>query len=181
MAGGLVLALAPAAASWAQDDSPAKKITVIPNPVVLSVVVRDKKGAFVPGLTKDDFTLTVRDKPQTIKDVDHYEGVPLTVGLVVDVNRGLREKMPSLLDDEESAASAFLEGMLKPAAGAKSADTAFVVQFVKPIELLQDVTDDKAKLDKALKELGTEDPNFKTTPEPDTTDSEGRKVRGGGT
>ena len=168
----------------AQDANPAegaKTITVIPNPVVLPVVVRDKKGAFVEGLTKDDFTLSVRDKPQTIKSVDHGGDVPLTIGMLVDVNRGLREKMPALLDDERSAAGAFFEGMLKPAAGAKGADTGFVVQFVKQVELLQDVTDEKAKLDKALKELGTESPSFKTTPDPDTVDSEGRKVRGGGT
>ncbi len=180
----MVLALAPATLLCAQDDSAgdgAKKITVIPNSVVLSVVVRDKKGSLVQGLTKDDFALTVRDKPQTIKIVEPYKGVPLTVGMLVDVNRGLRERMPSLLDDERSAASAFFEGMLQPPAGGKPADSGFVVQFVKQIELLQDVTDDKGKLDKALKELGTEDSNFKTTPEPDTTDSEGRKVRGGGT
>jgi len=59
-----MVALAPASAMFAQDASSAegaKTITVIPNPVVLPVVVRDKKGAFVEGLTKDDFTLTVDD------------------------------------------------------------------------------------------------------------------------
>ena len=183
-----MMAMTPGAMLCAQDSTSAeggqtdrKTITVIPDPVVLAVVVRDKKGGFVQGLEKGDFTLSVRDKPQTIMSVDHGGDVPLTVGIVVDVNRGLREKMPALLDDERSAAAAFFEGMLKPAAGAKAADSGFVVQFVKQIELLQDVTDDRAKLNAGLKELGTESSTFKATPEPDTVDSEGRKVRGGGT
>jgi VWFA-related protein len=182
--GGAVLLLAPVAAMRAQDapaDDGVKKITVIPNPVVLQVVVRDKKGALVGGLTKDDFTLSVREKPQTIKSFDPDGDAPLTVGLVVDVNRALREKLPDLLDDDRKASQVFLEAMLKPAAGTRPADSAFVVQFAKQIELLQDVTGDKPKLQKALQELGTESPSFKTKSDPDTTDSEGRKVRGGGT
>jgi VWFA-related protein len=181
--GGAVLLSAPGITLRAQDAAAgdgAKTITVIPNPVVLQVVV-DKKGEFVNGLTKDDFTLNVRDKPQTIKSLEHDGDAPLTVGLIVDVNRGLREKLPDLLDDDRKASQAFLEAMLKPAAGARPADGAFVVQFAKQIELLQDVTDDKPKLQKALQELGTESASFKTTSDPDTTDSEGRKVRGGGT
>jgi VWFA-related protein len=182
--GGVVLLLAPAAVVCAQDAGaaePAKTITVIPNPVVLQVVVRDKKGELVKGLTKDDFTLSVREKPQTIESVQADGDAPLTVGLLVDVNRSLRDKQPALLDDDRAASKAFLEGMLKPAAGTRPADAAFVVQFAKQIELLQDVTSDRPKLDKALQELGTEDANFKTTSDPDSVDSEGRKVRGGGT
>jgi len=182
--GGAVVLLAPVAALRAQDTADGdgvKKITVIPNPVVLQVVVRDKKGALVGGLTKDDFTLNVREKPQTIKSFDHDGDAPLTVGLIVDVNRGLREKLPDLLDDDRKASQVFLEAMLKPAAGTRAADGGFVVQFAKQIELLQDVTGDKPKLQKALQELGTESASFKTASDPDTTDSEGRKVRGGGT
>jgi VWFA-related protein len=182
--GGVVLLLAPAAVLRAQDAGaaePAKTITVIPNPVVLQVVVRDKKGELVKGLTTGDFTLSVREKPQTIKSVEPDGDAPLTVGLLVDVNRGLRDKLPTLLDDDRAASKAFLEGMLKPAAGTRPADTAFVVQFAKQIELLQDVTGESPKLDKALQELGTESASFKTTSDPDSTDSEGRKVRGGGT
>jgi VWFA-related protein len=183
--GGVVMMLAPAAVVCAQDagaDAPqAKTITVIPNPVVLQVVVRDKKGELVKGLTKDDFTLSVREKPQTIKTLEPDGDAPLTVGLLVDVNRGMRDKLPTLLDDDRAASKAFLEGMLKPAAGTRPADEAFVVQFAKQIELLQDVTSESPKLDKALQELGTDSASFKTTSDPDSVDSEGRKVRGGGT
>jgi VWFA-related protein len=184
MMGWVVLAAALTPAMRAQDTAAAdgaKTITVIPNPVVLAVVVRDKKGALVDGLTKDDFLLQVKDKTQTIQSLDHGGDTPLTLGLVVDVDRALRDKFPNLLDDDRAASKAFLEGMLKPAAGTRAADSAFVVQFAKQIELLQDVTDNRSKLDKALQELGTESATFKTAVVPDTVDSEGRKVRGGGT
>ncbi len=170
-------------------------ISVNTNLVVLSVVVHDKKGALVNNLTKDDFVLkaggrTIKDaKPdsihlQTIKYFDHDTDVPLTLGLLVDVSRSQRE----VLEDERRGSEAFLEKTLAPAVGSKPtdkgyrpADKAFVVQFAKPIELLQDVTDARPRLQKALNELGTESPTLKNTDPGDTTDSEGRRIRGGGT
>jgi VWFA-related protein len=184
MVGCLVLAAMATPMVRGQDSAPAegpKTITMMPNPVVLGVVVRDKKGALVDGLTKDDFVLQVKEKPQTIQSLTKATDQPLTLGLVVDVNRSLRDKMPSLLDDERAVAKVFLDTMLRPAEGTRAADSGFVVHFAKQIELLQDVTSDKNKLDKAIGELGTESAAFKTAVEADKVDSEGRKVRGGGT
>jgi VWFA-related protein len=155
----------------------ASTISVKANLVVLSVVVRDKKGALVNGLAKDDFALQVKDKPQTIRYFDHDTDVPLTLGLLVDVSRSQRDK----LDDERKASAAFLSTMLQPATATRKADQAFVVQFAKQIELLQDITNEHPALEKALTELGTESPSFHNNEEPDTTDSEGRKIRHGGT
>jgi hypothetical protein len=61
-----------------------------------------------------------------------------------------------------------------------------VVQFARQIELLEDVTDSRPKLEQGLHELGTESPTFHTTDDNngDTgngTDSEGRRIRTGGT
>jgi VWFA-related protein len=155
-------------------------LSVNANLVVLSVVIRDKKGALVNTLTKDDFSLKVKDQPQTIRYFDYDTDVPLTLGLLVDVSRSMRDS----LDGEKKASESFLETMLKPADTAKAKrdpDKAFVIQFAKQIELLQDVTADRPKLEKALAELGTEDPSFHTTEKPDTTDSEGRREHHGGT
>jgi VWFA-related protein len=177
------------------DPPQSSAISVNTNLVVLSVVVHDKKGALVNNLTKDDFILkaggrTIKDaKPdsihlETIKYFDHDTDVPLTLGLLVDVSRSQRD----VLEDERKGSDVFLEKTLAPAVGSKPtdkgyrpADKAFVVQFARPIELLQDVTDARPRLEKALDELGTESPTFKNTDTGDTTDSEGRRVRGGGT
>jgi len=178
-----------------RPETPEKTtISVNANLVVLSVVVRDKKGALVNGLTKDDFVLkaggrTLQNaKPdsihvQTIKYFDHETDVPLTLGLLVDVSRSQRDALP----DEKKASESFLENTLAPAkaaaagVAARPADKAFVVQFAKPIELLQDITDTRPRLEKALDELGTESPTFHNSDTGDTTDSEGRRVRTGGT
>jgi VWFA-related protein len=169
---------APAAATQgAPQAAHPSDISVNANLVVLATVVRDKKGALVSGLTKDDFVLKVRDAPQSLRYFDHDTDVPLTLGLLVDVSRSQRE----VLEDEKKASEAFLDTVLMPAGGKRAADTAFVVQFAKEIEMLQDVTPERAKLEAALKLLGTSSAQFHTDAPPDTTDKEGRHVRGGGT
>jgi VWFA-related protein len=197
--GWMVLAWVSVPLVWAQDSKPApaatqdakpaattpdlqsgigpSKISVNANLVVLAAVVRDKKGALVNGLTKDDFSLKVGSKPQPVRYFDHDNDVPLTLGLLVDVSRSMRDKT----EEERTASEAFLQTMLTPASDKREADKAFVVQFAKQIELLQDVTDQRPLLEKALQELGTESPTFHTQEDPDTTDSEGRRVHHGGT
>ena len=145
--------------------------------VVLPVVVRDKNGALVNGLTKDDFALQVGGKPQTITYFDHGNDVPMTLGVLVDVRNTPQAK----LDEDRADSKAFLEEVLQPASGKREADKGFVVHFAKEIELLQDVTDQKPLLDKAVEELGTSSANFHTADSADTVDSEGRKVQHGGT
>jgi hypothetical protein len=79
------------------------------------------------------------------------------------------------------AAASGARGSGGAAPGVRPPDKAFVVQFAKQIELLQDVTDDRQKLENALRLVGTESPTFHTTDAGDTTDSEGRTVHRGGT
>ena len=47
--------------------------------------VRDKKGALIPNLTKDDFTILEDGKPQPIKYFTRETDLPLTIGMLVDV------------------------------------------------------------------------------------------------
>jgi len=159
------------------DAPPPSTISVNAQLVVLTAVVHDKKGELVNNLTKDNFVLKAAGDAQTIKYFDHDTDVPLTLGLLVDVSRSQRDKLP----EEQKGAQAFVDKSLLPASGKREADKAFVVQFAKPIELLQDVTESRQRLQKALGELGSESPTFRTTDTGDSTDSEGRRVRGGGT
>lgn len=158
----------------------AGKLSVQAKLVLVPAVVRDKKGALVNNLTKTDFSLQVDGKPQTIRYFDHDTDVPLTLGLLVDVSPSQRNQ----LDSERAASQSFLDTMLAPAAGPRAADKAFVVQFAKDVELLQDVTEARPRLQRALKELGTESPTFHTTDSTDNgtgMDREGRYIRHGGT
>jgi len=147
--------------------------------VVMPAVVRDKKGALVNDLKKENFTLEVDGEAQTIRYFDHDTDVPLTLGLLVDVSGSMRNEVAP----EQTASQSFLDTMLAPAAGNRGADKAFVVQFAKQVELLQDVTDAKPRLQRALRELGTSSPSFHNADDNSgpTQDSEGRYIRRGGT
>jgi VWFA-related protein len=171
--------LSTAPAETAAAAKPASTLQVQARLVVLPTVVRDKKGALVNDLKQGDFSLQVDGKPQTIRYFDHDTDVPLTLGLLVDVSESVRKE----LDEERSASQSFLDTMLTPGSGSRAADKGFVVQFAKDIELLQDVTDDHGRLQKALHELGTESPSFHNADDTSTanTDSQGRYIRHGGT
>ena len=85
----------------APDQTPASTaptIAVDARLVNLPVVVRDKKGALIQNLTKDDFILQVDGKPQTIRYFDKDTNLPLTLGLLVDTSLSQRE----VIDEERS-------------------------------------------------------------------------------
>ena len=172
-----------AASAKPADDVPAAgsagTMSVKANLVVIPTVVRDKKGTLVNDLKQTDFSLQVDGQAQPIRYFDHDTDVPLTLGLLVDVSMSMRNET----DSERTASQSFLDTMLAPSSGNRGADKAFVVQFAKEVELLQDATDAKPRLQRALKELGTSSPSFHNTDDTSgpNQDSEGRYVRHGGT
>jgi hypothetical protein len=147
--------------------STAPTIAVDARLVNLPVVVRDKKGALIQNLTKDDFILQVDSKPQTIRYFDKDTNLPLTLGLLVDTSLSQRD----VIDEERSASSAFLDQMLTT-----PKDKAFIMQFAAETELLQDVTSSHPLLQAALKEIDT--PSRSSGSSDDDTPS--RRPRGGG-
>ncbi len=165
------------------DKKPADQTTTLSlsaNLVNLPVIVRDKKGALVQTLTKADFSLMVDGHVQTIRYFDRDQNLPLTLGLLVDTSESQR----TVLDEERDASGSFLDGMLDRPAGADAhlPDRAFVVQFAREVELLQDLTSSRPKLQAAIKQIGTESPNSHPTDDDDSNGSgTGRAHRGGGT
>ena len=160
------------AAAPKSDSTPAT-LSVDARLVNLPVVVRDKKGALVQNLTKDDFTLQVDNHPQTIRYFDIDANLPLTLGLLVDTSLSQRD----VIDDERTASGIFLDQMLKT-----PKDQAFIVQFARQTELLQDLTNSRPKLQAALKEIDTPSPSQSTTTTSDDSDnnqSSGHRGHGG--
>jgi hypothetical protein len=153
------------------DQTPASTapttIAVDARLVNLPVVVRDKKGALIQNLTKDDFVLQVDGKPQTIRYFDKDTNLPLTLGLLVDTSASQRD----VIDEERSASSTFLDQMLTT-----PKDKAFIMQFATETELLQDITSSRPLLQAALKEIDT--PSRSSGSSGD--DTSGRRPRGGG-
>jgi VWFA-related protein len=124
---------------------PTTTMKVNVNVVTMAVTVRDKHGAIVPNLTKDEFTLTEDGRPQTIKYFNHDTNLPLNLGLLVDTSMSQRK----VLDDERTASQHFLDQMLTDAK-----DKAFLIQFDREVDLLEDLTPDKNKLRAAVDQLG---------------------------
>jgi VWFA-related protein len=124
-------------------------IAVDVNVVTLPVTVRDKHGEIVKNLSKDDFTLQEDGRAQTIKYFSVEANLPLTLGLLVDTSFSQREA----LDPERNASRSFLDTML-----AQEKDKAFLIHFDREVELLQDLTHSREKLQSALELLKTADP-----------------------
>lgn len=114
--------------------------------VTLPVTVRDKKGQIVRNLTKDDFVLQEDGRPQVIKYFAQDANLPLTLGLLVDTSLSQR----NVLDQERNASKVFLDQMLTEAK-----DKAFLIHFDRDVELLQDLTSSRDKLQAGLELLRT--------------------------
>ncbi len=106
--------------------------------------VRDKKGEIVKGLQKEDFTVLEDGRPQKISYFAQQSDLPLTLGLLVDTSGSERRMIPT----EQTASYKFLEQVLRP-----DRDKAFLIHFDHYVELLQDLTASRERLEKALDQL----------------------------
>jgi VWFA-related protein len=113
---------------------------------VVSVLatVRDKHGNIVNNLTKDDFKLQQDGQPQSIHYFAKETDLPLMLGLLVDTSMSQRR----LIEQERTASYSFLNNLMRP-----DKDKAFVIHFDWDVELLQDTTDSRSKLEAALDKL----------------------------
>ncbi|MEK6397325.1 MAG: VWA domain-containing protein, partial [Terriglobus sp.] len=161
-----------AQAAPAQAPADTQILNVNARLVVVPITVRDTKEKLVRNLNKDDFNLTVDGKPQAIRYFDKDNNLPLTLGLMVDVSGSQR----TVLDDERSASSTFLDTMLQP-----DRDSAFVIQFGRQTDLLADVTSSMPKLQAALQKLDAdrEKPQFNQDDRNDNPGNSGSNNNGG--
>jgi len=131
---GLALAQSP-------QDIPTINVSV--SVVNILCAVRDSKGALLPNLTKDDFTVTEEGKPQDIRYFAHETDLPLTLGLLVDVSGSQR----NMIEIEKRAADQFFGKVLR------KQDLAFLMSFGSEAELLQDSTNSVVLLRRGLDNL----------------------------
>jgi VWFA-related protein len=133
-----VLAAGALVPGLAQETEPTIKVDVDLVNILFSV--RDKKGALIPGLTKDDLTLYEDGKQQTIRTFTRESDLPLTIGLLVDVSRS----QENLIEVEKHAAVQFFQQVMR------QKDMAFLISFGSDAELLQDSTNSVALLRRGL-------------------------------
>jgi len=111
--------------------------------VNLYCAVRNKQNGLINNLNKEDFDLAEDGKAQTIKYFSRETGIPLTIGLLVDVSGSQQ----NLIEVERRAAGAFFSSVLK------QKDVGFLISFGADSELLQDVTGSPRLLQDGLRRL----------------------------
>jgi VWFA-related protein len=120
--------------------------------VRLPITVTDKKGQFVPGLTKNDFLILEDKVPQTIETFsdDLSQTTPLFIAVLMDTSPSTAGK----LKFQQESAMNFIQTVVKA-----RKDRVLFGTFDDQITLLQDFTDKLDLLDKAVygvKKMGTQ-------------------------
>jgi Ca-activated chloride channel homolog len=158
-----VAVIIPAAALFVAAQKPKPSPTPIPEDpqntvkfairrVRLPITVTDKKGQFIPGLTKNDFLILEDKVPQTIETFsdDLSQSTPLYVAVLMDTSPSTAGK----LKFQQESAMNFIQTVVKP-----RKDRVLFGTFDDQINLLQDFTDRLDLLDKAVygvKKMGTQ-------------------------
>ncbi|HKH99791.1 MAG TPA: VWA domain-containing protein [Candidatus Sulfotelmatobacter sp.] len=124
-------------------QQPAETIKTSVNVVQLFFNVKDKHGALIPGLTKDDFEVYEDGKLQTVKYFTAETNLPLTLGIMIDASGSQLR----VLDMEKQAGGAFVKQVLT------DKDEAYVISFDITVDLLQDFTRDVRRLQNALNKV----------------------------
>jgi VWFA-related protein len=137
---GLSLAPCLAQSGQGEQDQSMETLKVNVNVVQLFFNVKDKRGALIPNLTRNDFEVLEDGKPQTIKYFTAESNLPLTLGMLIDTS-GSQQRV---LEMEKEVGSAFLKDILRPK------DLAFVISFDVNVDLLQDFTNSAPQLSAAL-------------------------------
>src|SRR5665213_578449 len=114
--------------------------------VNLLATVRDKKGAIVSDLSKDDFSLLEDGRPQTIRYFARESDLPLTIGLMVDTSMS----QVHVLDAERGASFRFLDEVLR-----ENKDHVFIMQFDLTVQTRQALTGSRRDLNQALSYVDT--------------------------
>ena len=158
-----------------KTHEPQPKIAVEVKSVSVLATVRDKHGKIIPSLAKQDFQLEEDGRPQKIDYFAHESDLPLRLGLLVDTSLSQRK----VIDQERSASYSFLDHLLR-----ENKDLAFVIHFDHEVELLQDFTASRPRLQAALQQMQT--PQFSAGGRSGSGNGDGggsqrRGMHGGGT
>jgi VWFA-related protein len=133
-------AVPPQSSQQPDEDQQTETFKVSVEVVNLFFNVKDKKGALIPGLTRDDFEVYEDGKLQTIKYFAAESSQPLTLGILVDTSGSQARVLPM----EQEVGAAFLKEVLR------EKDLAFLISFDVNVDLLQDYTSSSRELKAAL-------------------------------
>src|SRR2546430_107677 len=127
----------------ADQDQSIETLKVNVDVVQLFFNVKDKHGALIPNLTKDDFEIYEDGSKQNLKYFTAETNLPLTLGILIDTSGSQLR----VLDMEKEVGGAFLKQILT------DKDEAYVMDFNVDADLVQDYTRDVHRLQAALNKV----------------------------
>ena len=135
----------PEGASYLPADTPGYTFSHDVPEVRLQFAVSDQQGRLVQDLKPADIRILDDQQPVgRLTDFERDDNLPLQLGIMVDTSDSVRRVLP----DEKTAASAFLDRVLRP-----ESDTAFVMAFGGTIKVWQGATADRQQLAGAISRL----------------------------
>lgn len=126
----------------APSDDDVRIVTSVTR-VNMLFTVTDKKGRFVTDLTKNDFEIAERKKPQKIAEFTSETDLPLRLGILVDTSNSIRDRFKF----QQEAANNFINGVVH------TEDKAIIVSFDSAAELVVDLTNDTHQLEEGIRRL----------------------------
>jgi VWFA-related protein len=130
----------PPSGQTAEENQPVTTLKVNVDVVNIYCTVKDKHGALIPNLKKEDFELKEDGEKQNIKYFNAETDQPLTLGVLMDTSGSLMDVIPA----EKEIGGAFLSQVLTPK------DIAFFMTFDVDVELEQDFTSSVRLLRQAM-------------------------------
>jgi VWFA-related protein len=127
-----------------QDSQPAGQGPTIRRQVNLVNVfatARDKNKRIVVDLKQEDFRLFEDNKEETVAFFSRETSLPITLGLLIDTSGSERNRLSA----EQEAATRFLMRVMR------KGDEAMVISFDLDVDLLADFTEDRARLEHAIR------------------------------
>ena len=124
-----------------QDVTPGEVISVTTTEVLLPVTVRDSQGRLVNDLRRQDFKVFEDSSEQPLSEIALRQ-VPVDAVLMVDAS----SSVASNLDDFRRAAEGFADRLA-------AEDRISLIKFDDRVELLQDWTQSRFQLQRALKRI----------------------------
>jgi VWFA-related protein len=133
------------ALAQSQQEVPTYTETVGTEYVLLPVLVFDKKGRFVEGLTKKDFRVRVETTPVELDTFERDESAPLSMAFLVDTSGSM--DLAGKLDHAKKAIRAIVQARLP------GDDFALFAFSEGKVEMVADFSSNSARLFRALDEL----------------------------
>jgi Ca-activated chloride channel family protein len=105
--------------------------------------VTDRNGAFVGGLTREDFAVTEDGHPQQIAVFEKQSELPLNLTLAIDTSGSVQKD----LSEEAAAARRFAHALVR------QQDQMSVMQFATEVRALTPFTNKLSQIDRSLSQL----------------------------